>query len=184
MPAACPRRGPLTAPGGYPRTTKSPGQCPARVKVSFFPSSRRGFDSRRPLHHQPGPHAICEGQGFPATSMPLVPVPLVGRYQRASRTVLRCSAARSVRVVTRGVHTRTTLELLLSRARSVGRKQDRRLEAEMSRTPQEILQHHAGVLIAGDIDEIVADYAHGAFFITPRACSEVRRASVRDSPNC
>jgi hypothetical protein len=37
----------------------------------------------------------------------------------------------------------------------------------MSRTPQEIFQHHAGALIAGDIDEIVADYADDALFITP-----------------
>lgn len=37
----------------------------------------------------------------------------------------------------------------------------------MSRTPQEIFQHHAGALIAGDIDEIVADYADDAVFITP-----------------
>lgn len=38
----------------------------------------------------------------------------------------------------------------------------------MSRTPQEIFQHHAGALIAGDIDEIVADYADDAVFITPQ----------------
>jgi ketosteroid isomerase-like protein len=37
----------------------------------------------------------------------------------------------------------------------------------MSRTPQEIFQHHATALIAGDIDEIVADYAEDAVFITP-----------------
>jgi ketosteroid isomerase-like protein len=37
----------------------------------------------------------------------------------------------------------------------------------MSRTPQEIFQHHAEALIAGDIDEIVADYADDAVFITP-----------------
>lgn len=38
----------------------------------------------------------------------------------------------------------------------------------MTRTPQQIFEHHAGALIAGDIDEIVADYADDAVFITPR----------------
>jgi ketosteroid isomerase-like protein len=38
----------------------------------------------------------------------------------------------------------------------------------MARTPQEIFQHHAGALMAGDIDEIVADYTDDAVFITPR----------------
>jgi len=37
----------------------------------------------------------------------------------------------------------------------------------MSRTPQEVFQHHAGALGAGDLDEIVADYADEAVFITP-----------------
>jgi ketosteroid isomerase-like protein len=37
----------------------------------------------------------------------------------------------------------------------------------MTRTPQEIFQHHAGALIAGDLDEIVADYTDDAVFITP-----------------
>jgi ketosteroid isomerase-like protein len=37
----------------------------------------------------------------------------------------------------------------------------------MPRTPQEIFTHHAGALIAGDIDEIVADYTEDAVFITP-----------------
>ncbi|WP_409332110.1 nuclear transport factor 2 family protein [Trujillonella humicola] len=37
----------------------------------------------------------------------------------------------------------------------------------MARTPQEIFQHHASALMAGDIDEIVADYADDALFITP-----------------
>lgn len=35
------------------------------------------------------------------------------------------------------------------------------------RTPQEIFQHHVGALIAGNIDEIVADYTDDAVFITP-----------------
>lgn len=37
----------------------------------------------------------------------------------------------------------------------------------MARTPQEIFAHHAEVLIAGDLDGIVADYADDAVFITP-----------------
>ena len=38
----------------------------------------------------------------------------------------------------------------------------------MSRTPQEIFGHHATALMAGDLDEIVADYDDDAVFITPR----------------
>jgi uncharacterized protein (TIGR02246 family) len=37
----------------------------------------------------------------------------------------------------------------------------------MTRTPEEIFQHHAQALGAGDLDEIVADYAEDAVFITP-----------------
>jgi ketosteroid isomerase-like protein len=37
----------------------------------------------------------------------------------------------------------------------------------MARTPQEVFQHHAEALIAGDLDEIVADYSDDAVFITP-----------------
>jgi ketosteroid isomerase-like protein len=37
----------------------------------------------------------------------------------------------------------------------------------MARTPQEIFAHHAEVLIAGDIDGIVSDYADDAVLITP-----------------
>jgi len=37
----------------------------------------------------------------------------------------------------------------------------------MTRTPEEIFQHHAQALGAGDLDEIVADYADDAVFITP-----------------
>ncbi len=37
----------------------------------------------------------------------------------------------------------------------------------MARTPQEVFQHHGEVLIAGDIDGIVSDYADDALFITP-----------------
>jgi ketosteroid isomerase-like protein len=37
----------------------------------------------------------------------------------------------------------------------------------MTRTPEEVFQHHAEALGAGDLDEIVADYADDAVFITP-----------------
>jgi hypothetical protein len=51
------------------------------------------------------------------------------------------------------------------------------------RTPQEIFGHHAEVLIAGDIDGIVSDYAEDAIFITPggvrRGRDGVREGFVR-----
>src|SRR3954452_10784250 len=37
----------------------------------------------------------------------------------------------------------------------------------MARSPQEIFQHHAEVLIAGDLEGIVSDYADDAVFISP-----------------
>jgi ketosteroid isomerase-like protein len=37
----------------------------------------------------------------------------------------------------------------------------------MTRTPEEVFQHHAQALGAGDLDEIVADYSDDAVFITP-----------------
>jgi ketosteroid isomerase-like protein len=37
----------------------------------------------------------------------------------------------------------------------------------MTRTPEEIFTHHAQALGAEDLDEIVADYADDAVFITP-----------------
>jgi uncharacterized protein (TIGR02246 family) len=37
----------------------------------------------------------------------------------------------------------------------------------MTRTPEEVFQHHAEALGAGDLDEIVTDYADDAVFITP-----------------
>lgn len=37
----------------------------------------------------------------------------------------------------------------------------------MTRTPEEVFQHHAQALGAEDLDEIVADYADNAVFITP-----------------
>ena len=41
----------------------------------------------------------------------------------------------------------------------------------MTRTPQEIFQHHGSALIAGDIDEIVADYTDDAVIL--RLAAEV-----------
>jgi hypothetical protein len=42
------------------------------------------------------------------------------------------------------------------------------LEANaMARTPEEIFQHHAEVLVAGDLEGIVSDYSDDAIFITP-----------------
>jgi ketosteroid isomerase-like protein len=50
----------------------------------------------------------------------------------------------------------------------------------MARTPQEIFGHHAQALIAGDLDEIVADYADDSVYITPsgryRGPDEIRQA--------
>jgi hypothetical protein len=37
----------------------------------------------------------------------------------------------------------------------------------MTRSPEEVFHHHAEALGAGDLDEIVADYADDAVFITP-----------------
>ena len=37
----------------------------------------------------------------------------------------------------------------------------------MARTPQEVFQHHGEVLMAEDLDGIVADYADDAVFMTP-----------------
>ena len=60
----------------------------------------------------------------------------------------------------------------------------------MTRTPEEIFAHHAQALGAGDLDEIVADYADDAVFITPagvkRGKDGVREAFTRllaDVPN-
>jgi ketosteroid isomerase-like protein len=40
-------------------------------------------------------------------------------------------------------------------------------EKPMTRTPEEVFQHHAGALGAGDLEEIVADYSDDAVFISP-----------------
>src|SRR5262249_9552483 len=37
----------------------------------------------------------------------------------------------------------------------------------MTRTPQEVFQHHVQALGAGDLDEIVTDYTDDAVLITP-----------------
>jgi ketosteroid isomerase-like protein len=37
----------------------------------------------------------------------------------------------------------------------------------MTRTPEEVFQHHAEALGAGDLVGVVADYADDAVFITP-----------------
>ena len=50
----------------------------------------------------------------------------------------------------------------------------------MARTPQEIFKHHAEALIAGDVDEIVADYTDDAVVITPRG-SYRGKDGVRES---
>jgi hypothetical protein len=42
----------------------------------------------------------------------------------------------------------------------------------MTRTPQEVFQHHAEALGAGDLDGIVDDYADDAVFITPDGIKE------------
>jgi ketosteroid isomerase-like protein len=60
----------------------------------------------------------------------------------------------------------------------------------MARSPQEVFQHHAEVLIAGDLDGIVEDYAEDAVFISPagvlRGKDGVREAFTKllaDVPN-
>ncbi|HUZ22708.1 MAG TPA: nuclear transport factor 2 family protein [Streptosporangiaceae bacterium] len=41
----------------------------------------------------------------------------------------------------------------------------------MARNPEEVFQHHVEALGAGDLDEIVADYADDAVIITPSGVS-------------
>ena len=60
----------------------------------------------------------------------------------------------------------------------------------MARTPDEVFSHHATALGADDLDEIVADYADNAIFISPtgvlRGKDGVREAFTRllaDVPN-
>ena len=47
------------------------------------------------------------------------------------------------------------------------------------RTPQEVFEHHAGALIAGDLDGIVEDYTDDAIFITPDGTKR-GKAGVRE----
>ena len=47
------------------------------------------------------------------------------------------------------------------------------------RTPQEVFEHHAGALIAGDLDGIVEDYSDDAIFITPDGTKH-GKAGVRE----
>lgn len=49
----------------------------------------------------------------------------------------------------------------------------------MTRTPEEVFQHHAQALGAGDLDEIVADYSDDAVFITPAGIKR-GKAGVRE----
>jgi ketosteroid isomerase-like protein len=49
----------------------------------------------------------------------------------------------------------------------------------MTRTPEEVFAHHAQVLIAGDLDGIVEDYADDAVFITPAGVKR-GQAGVRE----
>ena len=52
--------------------------------------------------------------------------------------------------------------------------------AAMTRTPQEVFAHHAQALGAGDLDEIVADYADDAVFISP-AGAKHGKSGVREA---
>jgi hypothetical protein len=60
----------------------------------------------------------------------------------------------------------------------------------MARTPQEVFEHHAEALGAGDLDGIVSDYSDDAIFITPagalRGKDGIREAFTKllsDLPN-
>jgi hypothetical protein len=41
------------------------------------------------------------------------------------------------------------------------------MEERMARTPQEVFDHHAQALMAGDLEGIVEDYSDDAIFISP-----------------
>ena len=53
----------------------------------------------------------------------------------------------------------------------------------MTRAPQEVFAHHGKALAAGDLDEIVADYADDSVLITPAGVSRgkdgIRKAFAR-----
>jgi ketosteroid isomerase-like protein len=64
------------------------------------------------------------------------------------------------------------------------------MRSDMARTPQEVFAHHAEVLIAGDLEGIVEDYADDAVFISPagtlRGKDGIREAFTKllaDVPN-
>jgi ketosteroid isomerase-like protein len=64
------------------------------------------------------------------------------------------------------------------------------VSATTSRTPEQVFQHHAEVLIAGDLEGIVSDYAEDAVFISPagvlRGKDGIREAFTKllaDVPN-
>ena len=48
------------------------------------------------------------------------------------------------------------------------------------RSPEEIFAHHADVLVKGDIDGIVSDYADDALFITPAGVRH-GKAGIREA---
>ena len=65
-----------------------------------------------------------------------------------------------------------------------------RMEATTVRTPQEVFQHHAEVLIGGDLEGIVSDYSDDAVMITPAGVKrgkegirETFRAILADLPS-
>ena len=54
----------------------------------------------------------------------------------------------------------------------------------MARTPEEVFSHHATALGADDLDEIVADYADDAIFITPTGVLRGKDGIRGRSPGC
>ncbi|GGM21216.1 nuclear transport factor 2 family protein [Dactylosporangium sucinum] len=46
----------------------------------------------------------------------------------------------------------------------------------MARTPQDVFEHHAQALMAGDLDELVADFTDDAVLITPAGAFRGRPA--------
>lgn len=52
------------------------------------------------------------------------------------------------------------------------------------RTPQEVFAHHGQALAAGDLDEIVADYADDSFVITPAVSRAARKVFANCSSSC
>ena len=58
----------------------------------------------------------------------------------------------------------------------------------MTRTPQEVFAHHGKALAAGDLDEIVADYADDSVVISPAGVAHgkdgIRKAFASCSRIC